>query len=39
MKQNIKELENIINYTFKDVNLLKLSLTHKSFDNKKIMKS
>ena len=35
MKQNIKELENIINYTFKDVNLLKLSLTHKSFDNKK----
>jgi ribonuclease III len=33
MKKNIKELEEILNYTFKDKNLLKLSLTHKSFDN------
>tara|TARA_B100001093_G_scaffold518592_1_gene603995 strand:+ start:1606 stop:2274 length:669 start_codon:yes stop_codon:yes gene_type:complete len=33
MKQNFKELEEILNYNFKDSNLLKLSLTHKSFDN------
>ena len=33
MKKNIKELEEILNYTFKDKNLLKLSLIHKSFDN------
>ena len=33
MKKNIKELEEILNYSFKDKNLLKLSLTHKSFDN------
>ena len=33
MKKQIKEFENIINYNFKDQNLLKLSLTHKSFDN------
>ena len=33
MKQNFKELEEILNYSFKDSNLLKLSLTHKSFDN------
>jgi ribonuclease-3 len=29
----IRELENIIDYNFKDLNLLKLSLVHKSFDN------
>jgi ribonuclease-3 len=33
MKQNFKEIEEILNYSFKDSNLLKLSLTHKSFDN------
>ena len=33
MKKNIKELEEILKYNFKDTNLLKLSLTHKSFDN------
>jgi ribonuclease III len=33
MKKNIKELEEILKYNFKDKNLLKLSLTHKSFDN------
>ena len=33
MKNNLKELENILSYNFKDINILKLSLTHKSFDN------
>ena len=33
MKKNIKEIEEILNYSFKDKNLLNLSLTHKSFDN------
>ena len=33
MKKNIKDLEKIINYNFKDNNLLNLSITHKSFDN------
>ena len=35
MVERIKELEKIIKYTFKDVLLLKVSLTHKSFDNNK----
>ena len=34
MKKNYKELEELIGYNFKDFSLLKLSLTHKSFDNK-----
>ena len=33
MKKNVKELEQILNYHFKDTSLLKLSLTHKSYDN------
>ena len=33
MKKNIKELQDLIKYNFKDTGLLKLSLTHKSFDN------
>ena len=33
MKKNIKDLETIIKYNFKDLNLLRLSLTHKSFNN------
>ena len=33
MKKNIKDLEEILNYNFKDKSLLKLSLIHKSFDN------
>ena len=33
MKKNIKDLEGILNYNFKDLNLLKLSLIHKSYDN------
>ena len=33
MKLKIKELEDILGYSFKDKNLLNLSLTHKSFDN------
>ena len=33
MKKNLKELEEILNYNFKDQNLLKLALVHKSFDN------
>jgi ribonuclease-3 len=33
MKQNLKEFEIILNYNFKDSEILKLSLTHKSFDN------
>jgi len=34
MKQNFKELEVILNYNFKDLSILNLSLTHKSFDTK-----
>ena len=30
----LKDLEKSINYEFKDIDLLKLALTHKSFDNK-----
>ncbi len=33
MKKNIKDFENIINYKFKDIDLLILALKHKSFDN------
>jgi ribonuclease III len=33
MRKDTEELETILNYNFKDSNLLKLSLTHKSFDN------
>ncbi len=33
MKKNLKELEIILGYNFKNQNLLKLSLTHKSYDN------
>ena len=33
MRKNLKELQEVLNYNFKDLNLLKLSLTHKSFDN------
>ena len=33
MKKNIKELEEILKYNFKDSDLLTWSLTHKSFDN------
>ena len=33
MKKDFKELENILNYKFKNQNLLRLSLTHKSYDN------
>ena len=33
MKKDLKELENILNYKFKNQNLLRLSLTHKSYDN------
>lgn len=35
MIDKIKELEKIIKYTFKDPSLLKVSLTHKSYDSKK----
>ena len=31
---SLKDLEKSINYEFKDIDLLKLALTHKSFDNK-----
>ena len=31
---SLKNLEKSINYEFKDIDLLKLALTHKSFDNK-----
>ncbi len=34
MNNNLKDLENILNYKFKDLDLLKKSLIHKSFDNK-----
>jgi len=33
MKKNLKELQNIMGYNFKNQNLLELSLTHKSYDN------
>ena len=35
MKNSIKELQFILNYKFKDVDLLKRSLIHKSYDNQK----
>ena len=31
---SLKELQKSIDYEFKDINLLKLALTHKSFNNK-----
>ena len=33
MIKNLKELQNIMGYNFKNQNLLELSLTHKSYDN------
>ena len=33
MRKSHKELQEIINYNFKDLNLFRLSLTHKSFDS------
>ena len=33
MKKSLKELEKILNYSFKDFDLLKQSLIHKSYDN------
>ena len=33
MKKEIKDFENIINYKFKNIDLLVLALKHKSFDN------
>ena len=33
MNKNLKKIEQIISYNFKDNSLLQLSLTHKSFDN------
>ena len=33
MKNQIKELENIINYKFKEEDILIRSLIHKSYDN------
>ena len=33
MKKSLKELEHLINYTFKNKDLLNKALTHKSFDN------
>ena len=33
MKHSIKELQLILNYNFQDIELLKKSLIHKSFDN------
>ena len=35
MLEKLKEVEKIIKHTFKDYLLLKMSLTHKSFDNEK----
>ena len=32
MKNKLSELENILNYKFKNINLLKKSLVHKSYD-------
>ena len=34
MNKSLKELENIINYSFKNKSLLDKALTHKSFNNK-----
>ena len=34
MKNIIKDLEKIINYNFKKIELLQQALTHKSFNNK-----
>ena len=34
MNKSLKELENIINYSFKNKGLLNKALTHKSFNNK-----
>ena len=31
---SLKELQKSIDYEFKDINLLKLAITHKSFNNK-----
>ena len=31
---SLKDLQKSINYKFKDINLLKLALTHKSFNSK-----
>ena len=31
---SLKDLQKSIDYEFKDINLLKLALTHKSFNNK-----
>ena len=33
MKSNLKELQEILDYSFKNIDLLKLSLIHKSFNN------
>ena len=33
MADKIKEIEKIIKYSFKESSLLKVSLTHKSYDN------
>ena len=33
MKQNFNQLEEILNYKFKDINLIKLALTHSSYNN------
>ena len=33
MKNNVNQLEQIINYRFKNINFLKKALIHKSFDN------
>tara|TARA_B100000963_G_scaffold329529_1_gene318901 strand:+ start:2424 stop:3092 length:669 start_codon:yes stop_codon:yes gene_type:complete len=33
MKKNLKEFEHLINFKFKDQNLLKLALTHKSYNS------
>ena len=33
MKKSPKELENLIGYTFKDISILKLALTHSSYSN------
>ena len=38
MKINYQDLQKIINIKFKNLDLLIQSLTHKSFDTKKIMK-
>ena len=33
MKKKYKEIEKVVQYQFKDYNLLKKSLIHKSYDN------